>query len=260
MATDNPIYPLDTDGDSTITLYGYDNQDSSYHVVMTVHNTTSNEPYVNIVDNAQLGGTLFSDRFNAKSDLGHMHTIPDIDGLNDRLLNTPTLDSVWEQDHVANLVSDLDAINTTLSGLATVASTGAYADLSGTPAARSSSTASHSLVTGTGATGFQVSSTRDAMVNYSVTVATTATIGGGADGTVVLEIASTNSATAGDWVEIARFRNGQAITLALILQSVQTIAGNLGGYIPAGYYAKLRTINNTGAPTYTYNSGQEVLL
>lgn len=119
---------------------------------------------------------------------------------------------------------------------------------------------SHSIVTGTGATGFQVSASKNAMVNYNVTIATTATIGGSSDGTVVLEIAPTNSASAGDWKEIGRFRNGQAITLALALQSVQTIGGQIGGFIPAGYYAKLRSINNAGTPTYTYNSGQEVLL
>jgi len=119
--------------------------------------------------------------------------------------------------------------------------------------------ASRSLTTSTGAAGFQVSSTRDAAVNYNVTSSTTATIGGASSITVVLEIAPTNSATAGDWVEISRFSNGQTITLAIALQSVQTGAGNLGGIIPAGYYAKLRTITS-GTASATYNTGQEVLL
>lgn len=128
------------------------------------------------------------------------------------------------------------------------------------PPVPTESEVSHSIVTGTGATGFQVSASKNAMVNYNVTIATTATIGGSSDGTVVLEIAPTNSASAGDWKEIGRFRNGQAITLALALQSVHTLGGQIGGFIPAGYYAKLRSINNAGTPTYTYNSGQEVLL
>lgn len=119
---------------------------------------------------------------------------------------------------------------------------------------------SRSLVTGTGAVGFQVSSSQDSMVNYGITMATTATIGGSASGTVVLEVAPTNSATAGDWKEVARFTNGQSISLAIALQSVQTLAGNLTGIVPAGYYAKLRTINNSGSPTFTYASGQETLL
>lgn len=137
-----------------------------------------------------------------------------------------------------------------------------YTDGSNTLAMRAKSftnNASHSIVTGTGATGFQVSSTRDSEVNYSVTIVTTATIGGGASGTVVLEVATTNSATAGDWAELGRCTNGQTITLALALQSVQTIACQIGGIVPTGYYAKIRSINNTGTPTFTYNSGQEVL-
>lgn len=127
------------------------------------------------------------------------------------------------------------------------------------PAAAVINTATRSIVTGTGATGFQVSATRNVFASYSVTIATTATIGGSASGTVVLEVAATNSATAGDWTEVARFTNGQAITLAIALQSVQTLAGQVNGMIPAGYYAKIRSINNSGTPTYTFNSGRETL-
>lgn len=124
----------------------------------------------------------------------------------------------------------------------------------------SQASASRSIVTGTGATGFQVSSGRSSFLNYSITIVTTASIGGNASGTVVLEIAPTNSATAGDWVEIGRITNGQTITLALTLQSVQTVAGQVGGFLPAGYYAKLRSINNSGTPTYSFSSGQENLI
>lgn len=120
--------------------------------------------------------------------------------------------------------------------------------------------ATRSIVTGTGATGFQPSATRDVFANYNLTVATTATIGGSASGTLVLEICSTNSSTPANWIEVARFTNGQSISLAIALQSIQTLAGQLSGMIPAGYYAKIRSINNSGTPTYTYNSGQEVLL
>lgn len=128
-----------------------------------------------------------------------------------------------------------------------------------TPAVAVINTATRSIVTGTGATGFQVSATRNVFASYSVTIATTATIGGSASGSIVLEVAATNSATAGDWVEVARFTNGQAITLAIALQSVQTLAGQVNGMIPAGYYAKIRSINNSGTPTYTFNSGREIL-
>lgn len=121
-------------------------------------------------------------------------------------------------------------------------------------------TPGRSIVTGTGATGFQVSSTRDSHVSYSPKIVTTATIAGGQDGYVVLEIAATNSATAGDWKEIGRVENGQALSLALTLQSVQPVGSPLNGVVPAGWYAKLRSVNVTGTPTFTSVSGQEVLL
>lgn len=120
--------------------------------------------------------------------------------------------------------------------------------------------ATRSIVTGTGAVGFQPSATRNVFANYNATIVSTASIAGAAQGTLVLEIAPTNSATAGDWVEVCRFTNGQALSLAITLQSVQTLSNSLSGMIPAGYYAKLRSISTSGSPTFTFNSGQEVLL
>lgn len=110
------------------------------------------------------------------------------------------------------------------------------------------------------ANGYQISTTRNSFVNYVVTIGVSATIAAQASGTVVLEIASTNSATPGDWTEISRFTNGQSLSLAIALQSVQTIAGNLSAMIPAGYYVRQRTINNNGTPTFTAGVQQEVLL
>lgn len=126
-------------------------------------------------------------------------------------------------------------------------------------ASRVATTSTRSIVTGTGATGFQVSSTRDAEVRYSSTIVTTSSIAGSQNGTVVLEIASTDSATPAAWSEIGRCTNGTSYTLAVAIQGVSTQACQITGYVPAGYYAKIRSINNSGTPTYTYNSGQEVL-
>lgn len=121
-------------------------------------------------------------------------------------------------------------------------------------------TPGRSIVTGTGATGFQVSSTREAVVTYSAKITTTATIAGGQEGYVVLEIAPTNSATAGDWKEVGRVTNGQALSLALTLQSIQPVSGILMGLVPAGYYVKVRSVNTTGTPTYSMVSGQEIMI
>lgn len=117
-----------------------------------------------------------------------------------------------------------------------------------------------SLTTGTGATGFLVSSTRDSVVNYSASIITTATINGSTAGSIVLEICATNSATAGDWVEIGRMTNGQNITLALALSSTNTQVTQIGGVVPAGYYAKLRQITTNGTPAFSISTQQEVLL
>lgn len=122
-----------------------------------------------------------------------------------------------------------------------------------------SNTASRSIVTtAAAANGFQVSSTKDAFVNYSVTIVSTANITGAASGYVALEICTTNSATAGDWVEVARVANGQAVSLAVTLQSVSTGGGQISCIVPAAYYARLRSVNTAGTPTFSYNSGQEI--
>lgn len=146
--------------------------------------------------------------------------------------------------------------------LATVATSGSYTDLTNLPPARSFNNApSHTIQTvAASANGFQVSALRDSSVSYSVTLTTTATIGGASSGYVVLEICSTNSSTAGNWIEIGRVSNGQTITLALTLQSAQVSGGCVAGIVPAGYYARLRSVNVSGTPTYAFNSGQEVLL
>lgn len=106
--------------------------------------------------------------------------------------------------------------------------------------------------------GWQVSSTRPADVSYSVTIGTTVSLSGNSTGYVVLEIASTNSSTAGNWTEIARVASGQSGTLVIGLTLNQTGGGCLSGSIPAGYYVRVRSVNTAGTPSYTMNSGQEV--
>lgn len=120
-------------------------------------------------------------------------------------------------------------------------------------------TSTRSIVTGTGATGYQVSTTRNSSVHYNLKVTTTASIAGNADGYIALEIAPTNSATTTDWVEMGRCGNSQALTLAITLQSVQGTTCELVGDVPAGYYEKLRSVTTTGTVAFVFLSGQEVL-
>lgn len=109
------------------------------------------------------------------------------------------------------------------------------------------------------ANGWQLSTTRDASVGYACSITTTATIGGASTGYVVLEICETNSATAANWQEIDRLTNSQTITLAIALQSVQVISASVRGIVPAGYYARARSVASSGTPTFALLSGQEVL-
>jgi hypothetical protein len=116
-----------------------------------------------------------------------------------------------------------------------------------------------SVVSTTGATGFQISSTRSSLVSYSVTISTTVSLAGNSTGYVALQICSTNSATPGDWIEVARVVSGQSGTLVIGLTLNQTGGGNISAVVPSGFYAKILSVNTAGTPTYSYNSGQEVL-
>lgn len=117
------------------------------------------------------------------------------------------------------------------------------------------SAASRSLVTTTSSTGFQLSSTRDYNVNYSVYAQVTAIVLGTNTADVYLEIAATNSTTPGDWTTISR----SGISVA----GVVSTSGNtqtVGGFVPAGYYARIRvaaTGANAGSAVFTYQVGQE---
>lgn len=106
---------------------------------------------------------------------------------------------------------------------------------------------------------FQVSSARDALVNYSVDISTSATLLGGQTGTVFLETFTDSGCTSGTQ-EVARFVNGNSVSLAIAITVTQNLTGTLTGYVPAGRYLRLRTENTTGSPSFTYRSGQEVQL
>lgn len=175
------------------------------------------------------------------------------------ILNKPTLFSGAYVD-LTGKPALFSGAYTDLSGkpsLAAVATSGSYTDLSNKPsipAAASQSAASRSLNT-----AFQVSSTRGAFVSYSVQLTVTASIAGGQNGDVILEIASDSGFTTNvQTVAIAGL--GQTYTLAVAIQGVQPQTGCVAGFVPAGYYARLRTVNNTGTPTYSVRAGQETLV
>lgn len=106
---------------------------------------------------------------------------------------------------------------------------------------------------------FQISSTRNALAYYSVQMTVTSTVASGQDGEVVLEIAS-NSGFSSNVQTVAVQACSQTFTVVVAIQGVQKCPIFVAGFVPAGYYARLRTVNSTGAPAYLYRAGQEILL
>lgn len=168
----------------------------------------------------------------------------------------------------AQIQSDWNESNTALldfiknkPALSTVATSGNYNDLSNQPTipnvTRTTSTLSLSLV-GTGATGTQIHSTKDSNVKCTVSTSTTSTIGGPATSIVALKICSTNNATEGSWTTVSTFESDQNITLALALQSVQVIKGQICADVPGGWYVKLVN-SGTGTHSEAFISGQQTI-
>lgn len=106
---------------------------------------------------------------------------------------------------------------------------------------------------------FQISSTRATLVVYSVQITVTASIAGGQNGDVILEIASDSGFTT-NVQTVAIAGSGQTYTLAIALQGIQPATSVVSGFVPVGYYTRLRTVNNTGTPGFSFRAGQEILL
>lgn len=169
--------------------------------------------------------------------------------------------------------------------LATVATSGSYNDLSNKPSipsaqvnsdwnsgsgvsqilnkptipsvVRTTSSLTLSLV-GTGATGTQISATKDSTVRCTVTTSATATIAGAATSSVALKICATNSATEGDWTTVVTSETAQSYSLAIALQGVTSGKGQLNADVPAGWYVKLVN-SGSGTHSETYLTGQKTI-
>jgi hypothetical protein len=121
------------------------------------------------------------------------------------------------------------------------------------------SSRSQSAPTRTANTAFQISTTRDALAIYSIQITVTATIAAAQNGDVILEIAADVGFTAS--VQSLGINGiGQTLSIAAALQSVQPLSTQVMGFVPAGFYARIRTVNNTGTPSFSIRAAQEVLL
>lgn len=167
----------------------------------------------------------------------------------------------------AAIVTALDAFcsgislpNPTIDWLVTTPTDLAAAIAAAAPAVPADSALSLSIQTSTGAVGTQVSATHNAWVAINASVSTTANISGNAAEDLVVEVAPTNSATAGDWVEKARMGNSQALTLAITLQSVQVVKNQMFVFVPAGYYVKVRSTGISGTTSASISSVRQTLI
>lgn len=138
-----------------------------------------------------------------------------------------------------------------ISSLGTTAFSNSYTDLSNKPVK------SFSYTTRSLNSAFQPSSTRDTFVTYAVDISANLSLTGGQSGTVILEIAD-NSGFTVNVQTVNRSSSANTGTLTIGLNTTDLSTASVTGVVPAGKYARLRTVNNTGTPTFTYQSGQEV--
>ena len=104
---------------------------------------------------------------------------------------------------------------------------------------------------------FRVSTTTVSNIAYSVSIANTLNLSGGAAGLVYLEYADDSGFTT-NVKEAGRVGNSNSGGLVVGLSLNDQVTLQVSGMIPAGKYVRLRTVNTTGTPTYTLITSQEV--
>ena len=177
--------------------------------------------------------TLFSGSY---TDLTNKPTL--FDGTYTSLTGKPTTFTPSAHTHI---IADVTGLQSALD---------AKAPLTSLPQARVFTNSTRTLNT-----AFQVSSTRDSQVVYSVDITVQAILIGGTSGRVYLEYANEVGFTTGVTVVAS---SGNSTGGVLSITNLGT--ANLAGIIPAGKFVRLRTANVTGTPTYAFQSAQEVLL
>lgn len=102
---------------------------------------------------------------------------------------------------------------------------------------------------------FQISTTRDAQVVYTVDISVTSLLLAGTSGRVYLEYAD-NSGMSVNLVTVMSTPNATGG----VLNVTNLGPGNVMGMVPASKWTRIRTQNVSGTPTYTFIGSQEVQL
>lgn len=108
-------------------------------------------------------------------------------------------------------------------------------------------------------TAFQISTTQNAIVTYSVDVTCSMTLTSGQNGTVILEYAD-DAAFTMNVKTVCKPTNANSGTLTIGLALSQINGVVLHGVVPLNKWARIRTVNNTGTPAFALQNAQEVLL
>lgn len=103
-------------------------------------------------------------------------------------------------------------------------------------------------------TAFQVSTTQDAHVTYTVDISVTSLLLAGSSGRVYLEYAD-NAAMTTNLVTVNESPN----SVGGVLNITNVGPGNVQGWIPAGKYVRIRTAAVSGSPTFTFVRSAEVI-
>lgn len=214
--------------------------DTLNDIEIMVHDGNGFVPYVMVPTNGNYDSALIYDK---DSEIYRMAE-----------LNTNQFDV---SSQILSLKSSFTSGFVSTSSLATVATTGNYNDLINKPVIATSTVKTFSNPARSLNTCFQISTSTDALVTYSVDIAATLSLTSGQSGTVFLEY-SDNSTCTTNTVEVARATNGNTGTLTAGLNLTQTMSANVGGIIPSSKYARLRTANGSGTPVFNFRSGQEV--
>ena len=105
-------------------------------------------------------------------------------------------------------------------------------------------------------TAFQISTTNNAIVTYTVDITCTLTLSGGQTGTVTLEYADDSGFTT-NVKTVCRPSSSNSGALSLGLSLTQVGGGAVSGVIPASKFVRLLT---SGTCTFTLQNAEEVLV
>lgn len=203
---------------------------------------------------------------SGKSDISHTHIIADVSGLSTALSGKSNVGHV-------HAIADVSGLQTALNSKGTSNFSGSYNDLSDKPTipsaqiqpdwaqtnsasmdfiknkpVRSYSASSRPLNT-----AFQISTTMDVFVSYSILVTSIAAILVGSRGRVTLRYAD-NSAMTLNPVDVMSCEAGVGSGVVV----TNYIPVSLSGIIPRGKFVMIQTSNLVGTPTYAVANAQEV--